>query len=60
MDIKATLTKLRLMHVSTYTGFTLWSAAGYGFTPSLGSFITHFGIIPALLVLTIFCARRGH
>jgi hypothetical protein len=59
-SLKAHLQRFRLTHWSTYSGFTLWGAAGFGFQPSLGAFVTHFAIIPALLILTIFLARKGH
>jgi hypothetical protein len=56
--IKAKLQKLRLTHWSTYTGFMVWGAAGYGYSPSLGSLVTHILIIPPLVALTIFLAHR--
>jgi hypothetical protein len=57
------LHKLRLTHWSTYVAFAIWGTAGYGFTPSIGAFVTHFGIMPPMLILLVWCShhesRRG-
>jgi len=57
-DIHDKLDQLRLKHWSTYIAFAIWGTAGYGFTPSIGSFVTHFGIMPPLLALLVWRSRH--
>ena len=43
---------------STYATLVTWGAAGFMAQPSVASFVVHFTVIPAMVGVTIYLARK--
>ena len=42
---------------SNYVGLIIWGATAFESQPTIASFIVHFTIVPALIVLTLWLAH---
>jgi len=46
---------------SSYVVLVMWGTAGFGYQPTLGAFLVHFGLTPALILIALWLARHeGH